>query len=105
MVKEFLKNYWFLTTLLCMILILLGIFVWNIWVECRLDAKIESIRNTIHTGCSDPKQFSNGGICIPEQPFVAVVRNADGNTELVWGKENINKLLQSPAQSSLPDKQ
>lgn len=56
-----------------------------------------NITQIIKKECSKPEQFSTGGICLPENNFVAVVRQADGSKEVVWGSENITKLWKSPS--------
>ena len=83
----------------------IGVVMIRVIVTCALNASPGFINGVVTNQCSESSHFSDGGICIPKGEFVAVVRDGDGDKTLVWGEENINKLRQSPAQSSLPDKQ
>jgi len=68
----------------------------NYTKEWLNETDLSIIKQTIDEKCPSAENFKDSGVCIPEQPFVAVIRNADGNKVLVWGEENINKLLSSP---------
>lgn len=84
---------YFITVIISCFLGVLG----GMWISViDINAGSGFVEDAIKQKCFTAEQFSNGGVCIPEQPFVAVVRNSDGNTDLIWGEESISKLLSSP---------
>lgn len=85
----------------------IGIFLVCCWNIYHLGETPQKITSTIKEKCNLPFSFITGGVCFPSQPLVAVVRNSNGKTNLVWGEADIVKLLNSPNEKLMivPDKQ